>query len=180
MSEIFEQAVQFTLKHEGGYVNDPVDPGGETKYGISKKSYPDIDIKNLTKEQAKAIYYQDYWMESGCDSMPPKTAVAVFDSSVNVGVGRVKGWLAGIDKNDDTTMAGYILDRRESYYKTLVSTNPALSKFLKGWTNRVRDLRNFINGSIPVSKTFPILIVGTISVGVWMWYRSRKRKYRYT
>ena len=49
----FDQVIDRVLAHEGGYVNDPDDPGGETKYGISKKAYPKIDIKNLTKEEAK-------------------------------------------------------------------------------------------------------------------------------
>lgn len=50
------------IKSEGGYINDPQDPGGETKFGISKRQYPDLDIANLTREQAKAIYFNDYWM----------------------------------------------------------------------------------------------------------------------
>ena len=52
MSAIFDHAVKEILRHEGGYVDDPVDRGGETKYGISKRSYPDLDIANLTLEQA--------------------------------------------------------------------------------------------------------------------------------
>ena len=52
----FSDAVKIVLKHEGGYVDDPVDPGGETKYGISKKAYPFLDIKNLTIKQASDIY----------------------------------------------------------------------------------------------------------------------------
>jgi len=60
MSDNFERCIAFVLRHEGGYVNDPRDPGGETKYGISKRAYPGLDIKNLTEEQAKEIYRQDY------------------------------------------------------------------------------------------------------------------------
>lgn len=81
----FETAYQFTLGIEGGYVNDSRDPGGETKYGISKRSYPDIDIKALTLEQAQAIYKRDYWQAASCERMPPKIAVAVFDAAVNHG-----------------------------------------------------------------------------------------------
>ena len=57
----FEKAVEFVLRMEGGYVNDPKDPGGETNFGIAKKSYPGVDIKNLTEEQAEEIYKRDYW-----------------------------------------------------------------------------------------------------------------------
>ena len=49
----FNNIIEVVLKHEGGYVNDPKDLGGETKYGITKRFYPDVDIKNLTKEKAK-------------------------------------------------------------------------------------------------------------------------------
>lgn len=60
MSE-FHLAFNHLMKYEGGYVNDPDDPGGETKYGISKRSYPNLDIKNLTEEQAKSIYLREWW-----------------------------------------------------------------------------------------------------------------------
>jgi len=57
----FDEAFTRLLGHEGGYVNDPSDPGGETKWGISKRSYPQLDIKNLTRDQAAVIYYKDFW-----------------------------------------------------------------------------------------------------------------------
>ena len=60
----FDDIIKVVLKHEGWYVNDPVDPGGETNFGIAKRSHPDVDIKNLTEEGAKEIYYQDYWMKN--------------------------------------------------------------------------------------------------------------------
>ena len=59
----FLEIVYDTLDHEGGYVNDPTDPGGETNYGISKRAYPKIDIKALTKHEAVKIYYKDYWVK---------------------------------------------------------------------------------------------------------------------
>ena len=58
MKTTFEEIIESVLKHEGGYVNDPHDRGGETNFGITKKFYPNVDIKNLTKEQAKKIYHQ--------------------------------------------------------------------------------------------------------------------------
>ena len=61
--ELFDKAMNFVGLMEGGYVNDPIDKGGETKYGISKRSYPNLDIKNLTKEQAREIYYKDFWLK---------------------------------------------------------------------------------------------------------------------
>ena len=60
----FDEIIKHVLEHEGGYVNDPKDLGGETKYGITKRFYPDIDIKNLTIEEAKEIYKKDVTIQS--------------------------------------------------------------------------------------------------------------------
>jgi lysozyme family protein len=76
------------LRHEGGYVNDPKDPGGETKYGISKRAYPDQDIKALTVETAGKLYKRDYWDKIKGDNLPEPIAVMVFDFAVNAGVKR--------------------------------------------------------------------------------------------
>lgn len=78
------------LQREGGYLSPEEakrqgDPGGETKYGISKRSYPEIDISTLTKEQAQAIYHRDYWMPIRADNMTWPLSLFVFDSAVNQG-----------------------------------------------------------------------------------------------
>jgi lysozyme family protein len=80
---VWETAINLVLENEGGYVNDPKDPGGETKYGISKKQYPNIDIPNLTLDQAKRIYYEDYWLRNKCDRFPDCISVCLFDFCVN-------------------------------------------------------------------------------------------------
>lgn len=74
------------LGHEGNYVNDPNDPGGETKFGISKRSYPKVDIKNLTVEQAIVIYKTDFWDVLDGDHIPFPVAFQLFDFAVNSGV----------------------------------------------------------------------------------------------
>lgn len=81
----FERAFRIVVGEEGGYVNDPRDPGGETKYGISKRSYPNVDIKNLTLEQARAIYREDYWDALKLDGQPWHKALCLFDCAVNQG-----------------------------------------------------------------------------------------------
>lgn len=82
----FEKAVTGLLEDEGGYVHDLRDPGGETKYGISKRSYPDLDIKNLTIDQAKAIYYRDYWQSLRLSEVPHRRIQAeLLDSAVLCG-----------------------------------------------------------------------------------------------
>lgn len=85
-AKVWNTAINHTLELEGGYVNDPKDSGGQTKYGISKKAYPDLDIKNLTISQAMEIYRKDYWDRCKCDYMPDALSVAVFDFAVNSGV----------------------------------------------------------------------------------------------
>ncbi|OZI23758.1 hypothetical protein CAL26_10025 [Bordetella genomosp. 9] len=82
----FDIACDRLLDAEGGYVNDPNDPGGETKFGISKRSYPNVDIKNLTRDQAKSIYLRDFWNRINADKLPDGVAFQAFDFAVNSGI----------------------------------------------------------------------------------------------
>jgi lysozyme family protein len=82
----FDVAMQLIKRLEGGYVNDSKDKGGETKFGISKNAYPDLDIANLTYREAVAIYRRDYWDTIRGDDLPPAVALIVFDHAVNAGV----------------------------------------------------------------------------------------------
>jgi lysozyme family protein len=74
------------LGHEGGYVNNPKDPGGETNWGISKRSYPNVSIKELTRNQAIAIYYRDFWLKAHCEEFSDGSAYQLLDSAVNSGI----------------------------------------------------------------------------------------------
>jgi lysozyme family protein len=82
----FDRAFRVVVGHEGGYVNDPRDPGGETKFGISKRAHPSEDIAGMTLERAKAIYLRDYWGPVGCDAMPDEVKLHLFDLAVNSGM----------------------------------------------------------------------------------------------
>jgi len=82
----FDAAFERLIGHEGGYVNDPQDPGGETKFGISKRSYPREDISNMTLERAKEIYRKDFWGAAGCDAVPTTAKFDLFDMAVSSGV----------------------------------------------------------------------------------------------
>lgn len=84
----FDEAFEIIIGHEGGYVNDPRDPGGETKFGISKRAYPAEDIKALTLDRAKELYRLDYWDPCRCDALPAWLRLMVFDTAVNQGVGK--------------------------------------------------------------------------------------------
>src|SRR5215472_10215331 len=82
---LFLRAVARVLDDEGGYVNNPGDPGGETRFGISKREYPELDIGALTREQAIAIYFRDWWQRYRYGEMPGLLAAKVFDLAVNIG-----------------------------------------------------------------------------------------------
>lgn len=88
MAMNFESALNFVLRWEGeSLVDDPRDPGGLTKYGISQRAYPNLDIATLTRSQAGDIYRRDYWQPCGCTQWANSLALLVFDSAVNQGVG---------------------------------------------------------------------------------------------
>lgn len=93
MSENFDKSFVIVLGEEvdpdnpDKVTNDPNDPGGETKYGVSKRQYPLLDIKNLTLDHAKMIYKADYWNLIDGDELPWPLCVYVLDAAVNQGVG---------------------------------------------------------------------------------------------
>ena len=150
--DIFSHALDLVLEHEGGYVNHPEDPGGETNYGISKRAYPDLDIANLTKDQAGEIYYQDYWCPIQGDSLPDPVALMTFDAAVNLGIRRASRMLQRAAqaypdgyvgpntiravteayRGSEELFLAELADRRIAFYKRL-KTFPT---FGKGWTNR--------------------------------------------
>lgn len=86
MTVKFDTALNYTLPLEGGYVNDPHDPGGETNFGICKRNHPNVDIKNLTREQAAEIYQREYWQESYERINSLAIVNKVFSEAVNIGV----------------------------------------------------------------------------------------------
>lgn len=123
----FEDAFKVVVAQEGGYVSDPADPGGETRYGISKRAYPNVDIKTLTLEQARDIYLNDYWREAGCDQLAPEMALLVFDCAVNQGVGRAKQLVA--IAHDPVSFQA----ERALHYAGL----PTFDRFGRGWMRRL-------------------------------------------
>lgn len=82
----FDEAFDRLIGHEGGYVNHPNDPGGETNWGISKRSYPGVDIANLTRLQAKEIYRRDFWNAIHADEMYDGVAFQALDFAINSGI----------------------------------------------------------------------------------------------
>lgn len=155
----FEGAIETVLKHEGGYVSDPDDPGGETNFGISKRTYPDIDIPNLTRGGAAEIYRRDWWDSNTLDKINSQpVATKLFDLMVNMGTHQaVKifqravcdcGLLITVDgvlgkqtiesanamSSDELLTA--IRSRAGEFYRSLVTQKPSNIKFLDGWLKR--------------------------------------------
>ncbi len=135
----FERIFAFTMKWEGWNkaTDDPDDPGGFTKFGLSKKANPDLDIASLTLDKAMEIYRDRYWTPIA-DGIDDNLDMACFDTAVNCGVGRVKGWLMDcLDYKD-------VIRHRRIHYGNIISKNPKLAKYEKGWLNRVAALEDFI------------------------------------
>jgi len=147
----FHECVQIVLEFEGGSktTNDKSDPGGETKYGISKRAFPHLFIGGLTEAQARGIYQTNYWDAVRADEIPRLLKLPVFDAAVNMGVRRsirilqwsvgakVDGWLGYKtlhrvrSANTHETFLR-ILSRRMQYYQRLKT----FKKYGNGWTRR--------------------------------------------
>jgi lysozyme family protein len=152
----FNQAIQATLDHEGGdtVTNDPTDAGGLTRYGISQRSYPELDILTITEQQAKDIYKKDYWdMVKGDAIESQEIACAIFDFAVNAGpVRAIKLAQKAINTTDDGMigpmtlsawnnahiklfLSDYALEKIR-FYRDIVTRTPSQKKYLLGWINR--------------------------------------------
>lgn len=136
----FTKVIEFILQHEGGYVNRKDDPGGETNMGISKRAYPNLDIKNLKKQQAVEIYFKDYWLKAGCEQLDFPLAACQFDCAVNAGISRANKFLEAC--HGDYRL---YVELRNTFYLDLIKRKPSMAVFKKGWLNRTGDLRKFID-----------------------------------
>jgi len=84
--ELFDKAIEVVLEHEGEVLTDhPNDRGGPTKFGISQRWNPDVNVRELTREQAIEIYWQRYWLGRGYERLPEPVAIKIFDVVVNLG-----------------------------------------------------------------------------------------------
>ena len=139
----WQRSREFVRRWEGGYQNNPADIGNwtgcevgkgqnkGTKFGISACSYPQLDIANLTMEQADAIYFREYWQASGADKLPWPYCLLAFDTAVLHGVGTAKKWVEEVGDNPYAFAA-----KRLQVYTKLKNWKD----FGAGWTNRTADL----------------------------------------
>lgn len=146
----FDQAFERLLGHEGGLVNDPRDPGGQTKYGISKRSYPGENIADMTLERAKAIYLRDYWGPAGCDCVPDAVKFDLFDMAVNSGVTTaIRTLQRAVGTADDgklgpitlqaisSTPGPRFIARFNGHRLAFMSSLSTWPSFGRGWANRI-------------------------------------------
>lgn len=144
----FERCIPIILKHEGGFVDHPKDPGGMTNRGITRRVYERWlgrkvtrdEMVDLSEETAKAIYKQEYWRYA--EGLPPGLDLYVFDMAVNMGPGRAIRFTRESRlklENRDVPYSDYDLlnelrDRRERYYRAL----PHFPTFGRGWLRRTQ------------------------------------------
>lgn len=153
----FDDSIKILFDEEGGYVNNPADPGGETNFGISKRRYPNVDIKNLTREQAAQMYHSDYWLPLGCDNLPPMLACNLFGAAVNEGKGTAAKQLQEIlGITADGIIGNGTIDAVKVYVKNhgelilCILFNVAVAQYYislknypifgKGWLKRLFDI----------------------------------------
>ena len=159
----FDEIVDAIIEHEGGnkYTHDPKDPGGGTRFGISKNRYPRENIKKLTRERAIELYKKDYWDRYAVERMPKKFRYIYMDMVVNMGPGRAKRAMQrGANGTVDPPLVidgrlgpktmralkhrkvdiGKIRAARIFYYCTLVARKPELMRFLEGWIARALEV----------------------------------------
>ena len=160
MNKNYDKCLETILHHEGGYVNHPEDPGGETNLGVTKRVYQEWggtkDMKDLTFDDVAPIYKKNYWDKMKCDDLPSGLDLCVYDFGVNAGPGRAAKYLqtligtvadGGIGPNtlaklkeytDETgvkeTITNY-QNERQSYYEKLST----FKTFGRGWTRRVEE-----------------------------------------
>jgi lysozyme family protein len=155
----FDEAFTQVIGLEGGYVNDPADPGGQTKYGISKRAYPNVDIANLKLGGAKQIYLDDYWNKLDLSSVQSQVATEVFEQAVNMGTTQavlhlqqallmlgfqvyVDGVMGGqtisaANRANVTDLVRVMNGLQFMRYWNIASSNPSQKKFFRGWLRRL-------------------------------------------
>lgn len=166
--EAWQYAMSVVSVAEGGFTDDPRDAGnwtggkqgvGElrgTNFGISAAAYPNLDIANLTREEAQAIYKRDYWDSIGAGDLDPALGLVAFDTAVNSGPGRARAMLnQGI-----TDPYEWIDQRREDYrgYRDFPT-------FGRGWLNRMDHVEGAVD-EIMLPDDGPVNISSTASDAV--------------
>lgn len=159
----FTKAFTVLLGFEGtAFTETKGDDGKKTKYGISEKAYPTLDIENLTQDKAESIYGTDYWLKCKISYLPESLQYMVFDTAVNCGQGTAimilqkAGGVTADGLIGDHTIAAaekvtieMYADARKAHYNDVIIANPTDEKFRTGWFNRVEKIVQMqLNGEL--------------------------------
>lgn len=156
MDKAFLIYIERVLQHEGGYVNDPRDPGGETHFGITQKTAKQAGytgkMRDLTRQNAIDIYYRVFWQGNQCDKLPRALAFQYFDTCVNHGAKNATRFLqqaAGVKVDGILGKATLKAVQTQPEHELILRFNEARLRFYtqlstfktygKGWTNRVAE-----------------------------------------
>lgn len=158
MREDLPLALKVVFGAEGGYVNDPDDPGGPTKYGVTQLTYNSYrdhhnlarrTVKLLNLDEAAAIYQDMYWTPAGCDNLPWPLSLIAFDSAVNSGIGNAFKWLKLTESvNDPKTRSLQIIELRRTFYLDIIKRKPSQIKYKNGWMNRMDKLTSVVLNAV--------------------------------
>ena len=149
-------AINHILVFEGGYVNDPDDAGGPTRFGISARAYPDLDIRRLTRRQAIRIYERDYWTPLRCEELPLVLRLPVLDAGVNQGVAAATRMLQGVTNAEvDGILGAETLESVRSHPATQDAADFTLARIERynGLAIKRRSNRKFLSGWIERALT---------------------------
>ena len=132
MRENRDKSIALLFRLEGLESDDKNDLGGFTRYGISQKYHPDVNVPKLTKEQAKQIYLDEYWIKGGCDELEYPLDMCMFIQGVNIGRVTAKIYL-----NNSHGLLDFFMECLNHY-----ATRPKAQRdiFLTGWCNRLIKL----------------------------------------
>ena len=170
----FERALKFVLDAEGGFFNHPHDSGGKTMKGILQRVYDRYRddkqetrrcVREITDDEVEDLYYNEYWVPGKCYKFPWPLYAVHFDGCVNTGVGQASKFLqravgskadgaigpktiiayeAKVDEVGVDAIVQDILEQRKGFYDLLVYKNPTQKSFIKGWDNRLNNLKDYI------------------------------------
>lgn len=129
----FESAVSRVLKHEGGFTASDGNTGAPANFGINQRHNPDVDVRNITPDDAKSIYRQRYWNAIDGDNLPPELQGTALDAAVNQGPANARKWLA--QSGGDVQKFNAL---RRQHYEALAA-RPEYAKYRKTWLNRLAD-----------------------------------------
>jgi hypothetical protein len=142
----FDSAVATVLKHEGGFTANDGNTGAPANFGINQKHNPDIDVENLTREQAVEIYRTRYWNAINGDTLPPELQGTAMDAAVNQGPANARKWLA--ESGGDV---GRFNELRRAHYERLLA-RPENARFRRSWMNRLEFYEKQAQGTLPASE----------------------------